>query len=112
MCVQAAGTGVTAATSSFALRAVLLGGAPDRVLNAIRRSEVKQRRLAGDAADDAIDRGGRTVREKHGSGLRAQIHHVPRPVVFLVAPGVLVLVRQLAPGVRTRELVTISRAAA
>ena len=48
------------------------------------------------ARGDAIDLGGRAVGEKHRTGLRAEREHVPRAIVFLVAPRPLVLLDDVA----------------
>ncbi len=65
--------------------------APDRVPHAVHRREVQQRRAGGNLAGDLVDRGHRRVRQEYRSGLGPQIDDVPRPVVFLVFPGLLML---------------------
>jgi hypothetical protein len=53
--------------------------------------EVEDRRGLRDAGGDGVERGGRLVRQEDDTCLGAQLHHVPRAIVFLVAPRPLVL---------------------
>ncbi len=80
---------------------------PQGVLDLVGRGEVVQRRRRGDASRDPVDLGRRLIRQEHGPRLRAQLHDVPRPVVFLVLPRLLVLQDDVAivvvDGKRARE---------
>jgi hypothetical protein len=64
---------------------------PDRVVNIVGRGEVEQRRARGHRAGDRVEAGRRLVGEEHDAGLRAQLDHVPGPIVLLVAARPLVL---------------------
>ena len=66
------------------------------VADPIRSGEAVERSAGGDRGHCAIDARMVAMSEKHRAGLRAQCHHVPRPIVFLVAPGALVLLDDVA----------------
>ena len=82
-----------------------LGGQPPHaVAHAVRRRDIEERGPPGRAAvDHAIERRGRAVGQEHDAGLRPQRHHVPGPVVLLVAPGPLVALDDAAVVLVQRE---------
>ena len=49
-----------------------------------------------DARDDGVDRRRGAIGQEHRTGLRANREHVPRAIVFLVGPRLLVLLDQVA----------------
>src|SRR5688572_26557351 len=60
---------------------------PDRMPHAIEGLEFDKRRLSQpDAASKVVDLRIRTMRQKHGTGLRTQLDDVPRAIIFLVLP--------------------------
>ncbi len=73
---------------------VLAADPPERVRHPVLGGEVVERRRRGDPPRDGVDRGGGAVGQEHDPGLRRELDHVPRAVVLLVAPGVLVLLDQ------------------
>jgi hypothetical protein len=60
-------------------------------MDVVRGGEVEERRRGHDGARHAIDPCRGLVGQEHDAGLRAELDHVPRAVVFLVAPRALVL---------------------
>ena len=64
---------------------------PDRVLDAVGRRDVEQRRHPRGALDNGVNGGRCLVDQEHRAGLRPQFDHVPRAIVFLVASRSFVL---------------------
>ena len=65
--------------------------APDRVMHAVTRREVVQRRAARDARSTRVHARRRLVGQEHDARLRAELDDVPRAVVLLVAARAFVL---------------------
>ena len=63
----------------------------------IERREIDERLVRrSHVVCELVDERDRTMRQKDGPGLRAQLDHVPRAVVFLVLAGALVLLDDVA----------------
>jgi hypothetical protein len=60
-------------------------------MHAVVRPEVVERRIRRCRAREPIHSLGRLVGQEHDTGLRAQLDHVARPIVFFVRPRPLVL---------------------
>ena len=70
---------------------------PDRMAHAIERREIDERLVGRPYAPrKLVDLRIRTMRQKDGSGLRPQLDHVARAVVFLVLPRPLVFLDDVA----------------
>ena len=69
---------------------------PDLVMHAVRRGDIEQRLVVRDAANGGVNLLRGAIGQKHRPGLRADREHVPRPIVFLVGPGLLVLFDPIA----------------
>src|SRR5438552_1998698 len=70
--------------------------APDRVTHTVTRLEIDERLGPGGLRNDLIDVCASAIDQKHRPGLGLEREHMPRTIVFLVAPRPFVLLDDAA----------------